>query len=705
MSTFLWFRGSDLRLVTPIHEADLREALNVCIRSLETLVELNVRLSDLLGLETPQDIAQLSLIIPLAERAAQAPDIKGINLKALRLHRSRNDVRELLACYERLKELHAEFDSELQPMAWRTEVAEIQSTLTSIRQTDWVRLLTLDYRTARKQLAELQRGRNPRDSESLDRLAELSASLSETLGLDVPDNVPDVKPIVCLAERAATAPDLRGISLQALEPPNVRLKVRESLRLLARLEQLHSEYDNVLRSDAWTAGLTETHRVLSTTGRSFWKRLISPAYRRAKEHVWTLCQSEPPTDVEEQIGLVKAILDEQQTRADIASLGATVEAVMGGHWRGDDSDRRAIETVAGWAIPLLEDIDSGEVDSRLAFSMTDEVDSERVRRLLPATQEALSSHKSNAEIEWSDSSVNHQLAVLQAIADEQNNRQKIDDLATTAEAVLGDLRNDSEAEEEHLIAVLQWIVALLADIDARKVRTGLALNMSDSLEARAIENTLREIKSLLASYRERIAELEDALKLDNKRQFGDTGGLASLSFSDQHNVMADWVAELSKVRQIASFNGAASNARDDGLAEVIGLVWEWQEASENLSNCFENSRFSSILSRAIMERDSLAKFNADIHGDRIGRFRSMDELSLLHNRARVSHAHWVQMPKFEGLGQLGILQREFAKRRRHLPIRQLMEQAGNAIQAIKPVFMMSPLSFCGNIPETWRARV
>ena len=41
---------------------------------------------------------------------------------------------------------------------------------------------------------------------------------------------------------------------------------------------------------------------------------------------------------------------------------------------------------------------------------------------------------------------------------------------------------------------------------------------------------------------------------------------------------------------------------------------------------------------------------------------------------------------------MGVLRREFEKRRRHLPIRQLMERAGNAVQAIKPVFMMSPLS-------------
>ena len=40
----------------------------------------------------------------------------------------------------------------------------------------------------------------------------------------------------------------------------------------------------------------------------------------------------------------------------------------------------------------------------------------------------------------------------------------------------------------------------------------------------------------------------------------------------------------------------------------------------------------------------------------------------------------------------------FAKKKRHLPIRQLMDKAGNAIQEIKPVCMMSPLSVAKFLP-------
>ena len=47
---------------------------------------------------------------------------------------------------------------------------------------------------------------------------------------------------------------------------------------------------------------------------------------------------------------------------------------------------------------------------------------------------------------------------------------------------------------------------------------------------------------------------------------------------------------------------------------------------------------------------------------------------------------------------MAILRREASRKRNHLPLRKLMQQAGKAIQAIKPVFMMSPLSVANFLP-------
>ena len=63
-----------------------------------------------------------------------------------------------------------------------------------------------------------------------------------------------------------------------------------------------------------------------------------------------------------------------------------------------------------------------------------------------------------------------------------------------------------------------------------------------------------------------------------------------------------------------------------------------------------------------------------------------------HNRARIAEAHWQRIPRRGGGEQMRVLLREFVKKRRHLPPRRLMSEAGETILQIKPIFMMSPWS-------------
>src|SRR3546814_4879739 len=65
----------------------------------------------------------------------------------------------------------------------------------------------------------------------------------------------------------------------------------------------------------------------------------------------------------------------------------------------------------------------------------------------------------------------------------------------------------------------------------------------------------------------------------------------------------------------------------------------------------------------------------------------------------VVREHHKSAPSRDGgsVGPLGVLRAEIARRRGHMPIRKLMERAAPAVQALKPVFMMSPLSVAQSI--------
>lgn len=91
-------------------------------------------------------------------------------------------------------------------------------------------------------------------------------------------------------------------------------------------------------------------------------------------------------------------------------------------------------------------------------------------------------------------------------------------------------------------------------------------------------------------------------------------------------------------------------------------------------------------------------FDRQNHETSIDIFRQLDRLLLEHNQIKILLKHWNGVPRAQAGGSLGVLQREFEKRSRHKTIRNIMEVAGGAIQAIKPVFMMSPISIAMYLP-------
>ena len=104
------------------------------------------------------------------------------------------------------------------------------------------------------------------------------------------------------------------------------------------------------------------------------------------------------------------------------------------------------------------------------------------------------------------------------------------------------------------------------------------------------------------------------------------------------------------------------------------------------------------MSTAELDQPILQTFEGSIHSNKIAEFDALDRDYLELNRRRVLSKHWDGLNKVGAIGQGGVLYHEFARKRRHMPVRRLMSDAGNAIQAIKPVFMMSPLSIATYLP-------
>ena len=159
-----------------------------------------------------------------------------------------------------------------------------------------------------------------------------------------------------------------------------------------------------------------------------------------------------------------------------------------------------------------------------------------------------------------------------------------------------------------------------------------------------------------------------------------------------------WQHETEAIQEMARYNYLAAELEREGLGPVIGAVLEQPSIANVLGLLFRYAWLGALAEWALHSHPALGTFDVATHEDLAERYRELDQSLLRANRGAVAHSHWESLPPRSGIGQMGVLLKEFQKKRRHLAIRQVIERAGKAVQAIKPVFMMSPLSVAAYLP-------
>jgi hypothetical protein len=128
------------------------------------------------------------------------------------------------------------------------------------------------------------------------------------------------------------------------------------------------------------------------------------------------------------------------------------------------------------------------------------------------------------------------------------------------------------------------------------------------------------------------------------------------------------------------------------LPAVLAAVRTWNRPVSELADALRAARLNALLNRALAERPALARFDPAAHDRARVRFAQLDRAVLAANRLRIAHGHRQRLPAATEGGAAALLRRESEKKMRHLPLRTLLRDAGAAVQRVKPVFLMSPLS-------------
>ena len=290
------------------------------------------------------------------------------------------------------------------------------------------------------------------------------------------------------------------------------------------------------------------------------------------------------------------------------------------------------------------------------------------------------------------------LILVDDILDFQQRKRTYDQHAGLGEALFGAQWNQQRSDWEVLRRLSEWVTALYDDLGKGELPSGIVDFLAGHPDAGGLGEAIEPIEQAAEALRVSLLEILEKLELSQRYPVGD---LLGRPLQTLHERLRCWRDELDKLYQMARFNQLSAALVQAGLIEVAEQAAHWSRAGSDIARAFDLTWYAGLVELAYAVSPQLRQFDRIKQEHLVTRFRHLDQASLGHAQTGLAKTLWERMPSVNQPGEMDILRRELNKKRRHIPIRKLIHSAGQAIQQIKPVFMMSPMSIARFLPPGW----
>jgi hypothetical protein len=283
------------------------------------------------------------------------------------------------------------------------------------------------------------------------------------------------------------------------------------------------------------------------------------------------------------------------------------------------------------------------------------------------------------------------LALLDALLAGQSLRSKFAAEANFLANILGDAWRGERTDFALVQSIAQTTEKLAAyDVHlnlARIIdmgRDGVAATHADSLE-----------KNLGATL-ETLGDAMERLDLDVAAIFR-VNSVGAINLDLLASRAAQWAANHARFEEWARLAKADRQTRAIGLALLADGLASGRLDPDRAGAELEMAFAEACWKKAIAASPDLAAFDGAQHDAFVKQFAAFESRRRRAAAQSVRARHQAAIPR-GALGAMGVIRGEIGRKRNHMPLRKLMRTAGDAIQKIKPVFLMSPMSVAQFLP-------
>ena len=281
------------------------------------------------------------------------------------------------------------------------------------------------------------------------------------------------------------------------------------------------------------------------------------------------------------------------------------------------------------------------------------------------------------------------LGILDELVDFGRKRSLVEVRSDMGKAFFGSGWADREAEIESLVPNVEWLRSMMDwGFDAGEICTLLKC-IPDDLDLRPV---IQRIGKSMDDWKREWDFLKESLQLRGSRLATTRHQWENAGLKFQHHRMTLWKEQCDRLDEWYALRQAGDQVSRAGLRifrhRLAHGSLEPDQAVTILSYLYYTAVWDR-LERGNSALEDIAK--TDRH--RIAEaYRDMDTRLMSLTANEIAQRHYQGVQELGHSGEAGVLRAEFSKRIRHTRIRKLLASAGSAVQRLKPVFLMSPLS-------------
>ncbi|MEG8044960.1 DUF3320 domain-containing protein [Sphingomonas aerolata] len=698
------WRGVGLSSILPTEVERLEERLERVMERLATLDAAQSALAARLELPPMQSLGEVGVLVVMANRIARAPSIEGPALADTVWERRLDEIDRLLATGQRYADLRGHLAASVSESGWVTDVSEAIAALRPLPST-----FTL---TDFEQIAAL--------ATLLPRLQAEAGALARTIGRDAPNSVDEARQLAAIGERVASAPDADADAFASDVWNSGVERAADVVDAVAAYEDAVATTTGQLTDAAWDMDLAGARVTLASHGTGF-MRIFSGEWRRANRLVRSVLTS-PTTPFDETLTVLDALAKGQAAKRTIEQEHDFARSAFGAEWRGERSTSAPLLSVVDWMRSLRG---LGAEPRIIAARRPDRSEISARAGRTAAVIDQLATSLSGL---WSNLNEAQTLAFGEALAPDRADLEalltvvtRVHAANTASAAALVDLPVELDDRRRLLDDLVELqakdaAIGVLADVGTAAFGTAWQGTGSDWGSLRLAADWIQangDIRLLSSQIDDRAAPAADAARvdadttalLDELKAIGEqlrldvTAALGRETFAaaplvDLRAHLERWHQSGERLTQWTAYRDRAERTASLGCDDVVRRLADGRLGTDGAVPAFEMAYYEAIYADQIEADSDLGTFDGTLHGRLAREFADMDRQRIATASFEVVKAHHQAVPARDGgaVGPLGVLRAEIARKRGHMPIRRLMEKAAPAVQALKPVFMMSPLS-------------